>query len=56
MDTKFAEIIKALRKEAGLSQAAVAKLVGVSQQCVSEWENKKNRTDVDVPLETGGYF
>ena len=41
MDTKFAENIKTLRKDAGLSQATIAKLVGVSQPCVSEWENKK---------------
>ncbi len=38
MDIKFSEILKTLRKERKLSQDALAKSVGVTQQCVSEWE------------------
>lgn len=35
----FGVIIKNLRKERGISQGLVAESIGVSQQCVSQWEN-----------------
>ncbi len=38
MDIKFSEILRTLRRERKLSQDALAKSVGVTQQCVSEWE------------------
>ncbi len=38
MGTKFAENVKQLRKERKLSQGDLAKKLGVTQQCVSEWE------------------
>lgn len=41
MKTRFAENIKSLRAENKISQAALAKAVGVTQQCVSEWEQNK---------------
>lgn len=41
METKFAENLKSLRHEKKISQGEVAKLIGVTQQCVSEWEHKK---------------
>lgn len=41
MEIKFADNLKALRKDKNLSQANLAKLIGVTQQCVSEWENLK---------------
>ncbi len=41
MENKFAENLKTLRIESGLSQQKIALLAGVTQQCVSEWENKK---------------
>lgn len=34
----FADNLKALRTENKLSQANLAKRLGVTQQCVSEWE------------------
>ena len=37
----FAKNLKMLRKEENLNQQKLATLVGVSQQCVSEWENGK---------------
>ena len=40
MESKFAENLKNLRIEKKLSQGALAKAIGVTQQCVSEWENK----------------
>ena len=36
---KFAANLKMLRRERGVSQKQLAEAVGVSQQCVSEWEN-----------------
>ncbi len=38
---KFAARIKSLRQENNISQAELAEKVGVSQQCVSEWERGK---------------
>ena len=38
MESKFAENLKSLRKESNLSQGKLAMAVGVTQQCVSEWE------------------
>lgn len=38
---KFPKNLKLLRMEEKLSQQKLASLVGVSQQCVSEWENGK---------------
>lgn len=41
MENKFADNLKFYRQNKGYSQNAIAKLVGVTQQCVSEWENGK---------------
>ena len=38
-NTKFAENLRAMRGEAKLSQREVAEAIGVSQQCVSDWEH-----------------
>lgn len=40
VNSKFAENLKTLRLEKKLSQGTLAGAVGVTQQCVSEWENK----------------
>ena len=39
MELHFTENLKNLRKSKGLSQAALAKLLGVDQRTVSAWEN-----------------
>ena len=36
--SKFSITLKMLRKETHVSQQSLASFVGVSQQCVSEWE------------------
>ncbi len=41
MEIKFAENLRIFRMEKKLSQAELAKAIGVTQQCVSEWEQKK---------------
>ncbi|MBO5328877.1 MAG: helix-turn-helix transcriptional regulator [Clostridia bacterium] len=40
MKKGYGNIIKALRAENKLSQAKLASMVGVTQQCVSEWEKE----------------
>ena len=39
---KIGEIIKELRTERGLSQAALAKEIGVSQKAIDYWERGIN--------------
>lgn len=41
MKLKFAENLKLLRAERKLSQRDLSKLLGVTQQCISEWELTK---------------
>ena len=41
MKNKFDTNLKLLRKEYNLSQAKLAEMVEVTQQCISEWENGK---------------
>lgn len=38
MKTSFGKNLKSLRTENKLSQAKLARMIGVTQQCVSEWE------------------
>lgn len=41
MKNSFPKNLKILREEISLSQAALAVKIGVTQQCISEWENGK---------------
>ena len=41
MEIKFSENLKTFRKDKLLSQGKLAEAVGVTQQCISEWENGK---------------
>jgi transcriptional regulator with XRE-family HTH domain len=41
MEKAFAKNLRMLRKERKLSQQKLASQVGVTQQCVSEWEKGK---------------
>ena len=41
MNNQFGSNLKLLRTESKLSQAKLAKMIGVTQQCVSEWEQFK---------------
>lgn len=42
------ETIAALRKKQGLTQEALAGLIGVSAQSVSRWENNTNMPDISL--------
>lgn len=39
MENYFAKNLKSFRLERNLSQQKLARLIDVSQQCISEWEN-----------------
>lgn len=41
MENIFAENLKTMRTEKRLMQCKIASMIGVSQNCVSNWENKK---------------
>lgn len=41
MKNKFGSNLKSLRTENNLSQAKLANMIGVTQQCISEWEQEK---------------
>lgn len=42
----FNEKLKAVRKQKGLSQAALGKLLGVQTQTISNWENGKSEPNL----------
>ena len=42
VDMTFAENLKMLRKQAGMSQEQLAEKLGVSRQAVTKWETGKN--------------
>jgi len=43
------QTLKQLREQAGLSQEALARLVGVSSKTVSNWERGTNAASLTVP-------
>ena len=45
-----------LRKQAGLSQEALAQVVGVSRQAVQKWESGASRPDIENLLVIADYF
>ena len=44
----FGEDLKKCRKEMGYSQKELAKLLGVNQSSVSDWENDVSRPDYET--------
>ncbi|MBO5022485.1 MAG: helix-turn-helix transcriptional regulator [Clostridia bacterium] len=53
---KFAERLKELRTEKGLSQRKLAKLVGVSDKAISLWENNERVPNLDAAKALAVYF
>jgi len=47
MNVEIAERLAARRKQAGLSQEALAEKLGVSRQAVSKWERSESSPDTD---------
>jgi len=52
----FSERLKILRNETNLSQAELAQAVGVSQQCVSEWERNKTQPTLSYIVKMADIF
>lgn len=52
----FAERLKELRIEHGLSQAALAKIIGVSQKAIDYWEREINEPKATYIILLANYF
>ena len=50
------ENIKALRLAHGMSQVEFARLVGVTKQCVSNWENDNVLPSIEMLVKIAEYF
>ncbi|MBR2984640.1 MAG: helix-turn-helix transcriptional regulator [Clostridia bacterium] len=53
---EFSERVKALRRESKLSQAELADQIGVSQQCISEWERGKTEPTLTFIVKLSDIF
>lgn len=53
---KFAERLKDLREEKGLSQRTLAKELGFSQAAIARWENNSQTPNIDVAIIVSKYF
>ena len=52
----FAEILRALRKDRGLTQENLAEIFGVSPQAVSRWENETSYPDITQLPHIAAFF
>lgn len=52
----FAERLKELRTDSNLSQAALAKAIGVSQKAIDYWEREINEPKASYIIELAKYF
>lgn len=50
------ENIKKLRMARGLNQVEFAKILGVSKQCVSNWENDNVMPSIEMLLKIADFF
>lgn len=53
---KFAERLKNLRTEAGISRSELAKELSVSARLVAYWENGQRESDFDTLIRLAEYF
>ncbi len=52
----FAEVLKELRTNSRINQSELADIVGVSKQCVSNWENGYIQPSIDTLVKIAKYF
>lgn len=52
----FCDIIRELRKSFNISQVQLANELGVTKQCVSNWENDNILPSLDMLLKIAKYF
>ena len=50
------ENIRTLRSNRGLNQVEFAKIMGVTKQCVSNWENDNVQPSIDMLVRMADYF
>lgn len=50
------ENIKNLRLQSGLNQVEFAKRMGVTKQCISNWENDNVLPSIDMLIKLADYF
>ena len=48
--------IKDLRLSRGLNQVELAKELGVSKQCISNWENDNIQPSIDMLIKIASFF
>lgn len=56
MQCSLNENIKKLRLQNGLNQVEFAKIMNVSKQCVSNWENENVMPSIDMLVRIANYF
>jgi transcriptional regulator with XRE-family HTH domain len=52
----FAEKLKSIRKQAGMSQEQLAEKLGVSRQAVTKWETNAGISDIENMMAISGLF
>lgn len=50
------EKIKTLRISRGLNQIELSKILGVTKQCVSNWENDNIQPSIEMLIKLSNYF
>lgn len=53
---KFSERLKELRLEKGVSQTAVSKATGLSQNAIAQWESEKRIPNANAVIILAKYF
>lgn len=48
--------LRQIRKQSGLSQAQLAKILHISRQSISKWENDLSSPDVEMLLKLSSYY
>ena len=56
MASALNERIKQLRTARGLNQVEFAKLIGVTKQCISNWENDNVVPSIDMLVKIADFF
>lgn len=54
--TMFSTRLKELRLSKDITQVELAKTLGVTKQCVSNWENDNIQPSIDMLIRIAGYF
>ena len=52
----FSKRLKDFRIEKGYSQSELAKLLGVTKQNISDWENQKSETSFEMAIKIAKLF